>query len=35
VVFITGLLCDLAGAVSGDKKALLQNFNILIHFEKE
>ena len=35
VVFITGLLCDLAGAVGGDKEALLQNDKILIQFEKE
>ena len=34
-VFITGLLRDLAGAVGGDKKDVLQNVNILIQFEKE
>ncbi|MBR5920913.1 MAG: hypothetical protein IKZ56_07105 [Bacteroidales bacterium] len=34
-VFINGLLRDLAGAVGGDKEALLQNDNILIQFEKE
>ena len=34
-VFITGLLRSLAGAVGGDKEALLQNDNILIQFEKE
>jgi len=30
-----GLLRDLAGAVGGDKKDVLQNVNILIQFEKE
>ena len=32
-VFITGLLRDLAGAVSGDKEALLQNCDVLMYHE--